>query len=356
MNWPKTHDSDYIIAGPCSAESRKQVLEVSNSLKAIGKVKALRFGVWKPRTRPGAFEGIGSQALSWIQEAKESTGLPVMVEVANVQHVKACLDAKVDMVWLGARTTVNPFYVQEIADALKGNDIPVWIKNPMHPDIGLWQGAIERFHKVGIEKVGAIHRGFYSYDSRPFRNEPKWEIALDLRQKFPEIPILVDPSHIAGKGSLIQEVCQTALDLRMNGLMVEVHPEPKSALSDAQQQITPDHFLKMLDLLVWRMPSTSDESFLKILEKKREAIDSIDSNLVEILAKRFALVEEIGAYKKEHGVTILQLERWFKIMEMRKSQGKSLGLSEELIHELYQIIHKNSIRIQTQVMRKADEK
>ena len=252
LKWPSDNQSDYIIAGPCSAESEEQLVNTAIDLAKIPQVAALRAGVWKPRTRPGMFEGKGAQALSWMRTAREESGLPICTEVANAKHVEEALKADVDMLWLGARTTVNPFYVQEIAEALKGVQIPVWVKNPMHPDLKLWLGAIERMEAVGIEKVGAIHRGFYSYDSRPFRNEPKWELAVEFKRQVPKIPLLCDPSHIAGNSSLIPELCQTAIDLDMNGLMIEVHPNPKEALSDADQQIKPVDLDQIIEKLVSR--------------------------------------------------------------------------------------------------------
>lgn len=352
VNWPSQKQSDFIIAGPCSAESPEQMISVAKDLASNGRVSALRAGVWKPRTRPGSFEGRGEEALSWMKNASEESGLPLITEVANANHVEACLKTGVDMLWLGARTTVNPFYVQEIADALKGVDIPVWVKNPMHPDLGLWLGAVERIQDAGIEKVGAVLRGFYSYDSRPFRNEPKWEMSLELKRVFPDLPILCDPSHIAGQKSLIPELCQIAIDLDMNGLMIEVHPHPEKALSDSKQQITPTELNAMLDGLVWRKSSSSNKEFLDQLEQLRKEIDEVDESLVNILAKRMDLVSRIGNFKAENNVTIFQLKRWFDIMQQRKLQGKDLGLSEELIHELYQLIHKNSIRIQSGVMKK----
>ena len=350
--WPKESQSDFIIAGPCSAESEKQVVETALELAKNPKVAGIRAGVWKPRTRPGMFEGKGQEALAWMKSASKASGLPVCTEVANTKHVEQALEAGIDALWLGARTTVNPFYVQEIAESLKGVDIPVWVKNPMHPDIKLWIGAIERFQAIGTEKIGGIHRGFYSYDSRPFRNEPKWELAVEFRRLLPNTALICDPSHIAGNRSLIAEVCQTAIDLDMNGLMVEVHPDPDNALSDAEQQINPAALTNILEQLVWRKAEVTDQEFLLKLEELRKLIDTIDENLVNTLSERMKLVEEIGRFKAENNVTIFQLKRWFKILQERKSQANSLNLSEELIHELYQLIHKNSIRIQSGVMKK----
>ncbi len=350
MNWINTSEP-YIIAGPCSAESEEQVLKTAKALKDTGSVHAFRSGVWKPRTRPGSFEGIGAPALAWLQKVKSEIGLPVMVEVGNTQHIDAALKAGIDQLWVGARTTVNPFYVQEMAEALRGVDIPVLIKNPIHPEIGLWIGAIERFQSAGIKQLAAIHRGFFTYESAPFRNEPKWELAIELKHMAPEVPILCDPSHIAGKPSLIAEVCQTALDLNFDGLMIESHIAPEKALSDKEQQITPETLKALLDQLVLRTPSSDNVIFQQHLTQLRAQIDEIDHELLRVLAKRMLLAAEIGRYKQENNVTIFQLERWFEILESRKAWGTDLGLVEKFVYELYQLIHKNSIRVQTELMK-----
>ncbi|MFT5970195.1 MAG: chorismate mutase [Flavobacteriales bacterium] len=350
MSWINK-DKPYIIAGPCSAESELQLLQTAKQLQAIGKVSAIRAGVWKPRTRPGSFEGIGVPALDWLSTVKKETGLSVMTEVGNPHHVEAALKAGIDQLWIGARTTVNPFYVQEIAEALKGVDIPVMVKNPIHPEIGLWIGAIERFQTVGISNIAAIHRGFYTYESAPFRNEPKWEIAIELRHLAPNIPIICDPSHIAGKPELIKEVSQTAFDLNFDGLMVESHFQPERALSDKEQQVTPKFLAQLLDELVIRSDSSDNTEFQEHLRLLRTKIDQIDMDLLQVLAKRMNITAEIGKFKQANNVTIFQLNRWFEILESRKDWGTSKGLSENFVYELYQLIHKNSIRVQTDVMK-----
>lgn len=349
-SWLPNQHMPLVIAGPCSAESEAQVLEVARALKASGNIVAMRAGVWKPRTRPGSFEGIGVPALAWLQRAKQETGLPVFTEVANAHHVEAALQHGIDGLWIGARTTVNPFYVQEIADALRGVDVPVLVKNPLHPEAGLWVGALERFAAVGIKKLGAVHRGFYSYASAPFRNEPKWEMSIELRAQAPEIPILCDPSHIAGRRDLIAEVCQTALDINMDGLMIEVHPQPEKALSDAEQQLSPSGLQEVLSQLVVRNAETDDWEFNQQLEELRAQIDQIDYQVLDDLINRFEVVKQIGAVKRDNDVTIFQIRRWFNVLNDRKAYGAQAGLKEQFIHELYQLIHKYSIGLQSEVM------
>ena len=290
----KKEQKPFLIAGPCSAESRSQVLETGRAIAQSGEASIFRAGVWKPRTRPGSFEGIGEPALAWLQEMKAETGMPVATEVANAYHVEACLKHGIDYLWIGARTTVNPFYVQEIAEALRGVDIPVMVKNPLHPDIGLWIGALERFNHCGIKQLMAIHRGFYAYEPAPYRNEPKWDLAIKLKRWMPELPIICDPSHIAGNTDLIAEVSQTALDLGMNGLMIETHHNPASALSDAQQQITPASLSTLMNTLVLRKSDFDDTEHLQKLRMIRNHIDGLDERLLGLLAERLALVSEIG--------------------------------------------------------------
>lgn len=345
MSWINTSEP-YIIAGPCSAESEEQVMQTAKALKETGNISAFRSGIWKPRTRPGSFEGIGEQALAWLQKVKKELNIPVITEVGNAQHIEAALKADIDMLWIGARSTVNPFYIQEMAEALKGVDIPVFVKNPIHPEIGLWIGALERFQAAGISNIAAIHRGFYTYESAPFRNEPKWEVAIELRHLAPDVPIICDPSHIAGKPELLKEVCQTALDLNFDGLMIETHMDPSKALSDKEQQITPSFLKTLLDSLILRDPSSDNAEFQKHLNTLRQQIDEIDQELLKVLSKRMLIAAEIGQYKRDNNVAIFQLQRWFEILDSRKDWGKNQGLAEKFIYELYQLIHKNSIRVQ----------
>jgi chorismate mutase len=339
----------FLIAGPCSAENRKQVMETAEALATIGKVDMFRAGVWKPRTRPGNFEGIGTPALDWLLEVKEKHGIPVCTEVANTQHVEACLKAGIDVLWIGARTTVNPFFVQEIANALQGVDIPVLIKNPIHAETGLWLGAIERFHSAGIHQLGAIIRGCHSFESAPYRNQPRWEMAIELKRTFPEIPIICDPSHIAGNRTLIPEVCGVAMDLNLDGLMVETHIDPDSALSDAGQQLTPNQLKNLLDNLVVHAEDCEDSAYKTKLGDLRHKIDGMDLELLKILNDRFDLIKEIGNYKRDNKVSIFQLKRYFDLLEGRTDFGKELGLNEKMIQELFELIHKYSVMVQTEI-------
>lgn len=360
-SWPifkgKLNDNEpLIISGPCSAESEEQLMKTLEDLIAPGKVHAIRAGIWKPRTRPDSFEGIGAPALSWLRRAGEAFSLPVMTEVANALHVEQALNSGVNMLWIGARTTVNPFFVQEIADALRGVDIPVFVKNPIHPELGLWLGAIERLERVGVKQVAAIHRGFYVHSINPFRNDPKWELSIEFRAERPDIPIICDPSHISGKRAYIREVAQTALDLQHHGLMIESHYSPDKALSDPEQQLLPEEFNQLLSSLILRKEDCKDEQTNLTLDKLRLLIDSIDKQLVEIIASRRDVVEQIGELKRDKGITILQFQRWFEILRDRTEHGKNLGLDEKFIHELYQLVHKFSIDIQQEVMAKQPQK
>ena len=351
MNGLKNQDTvrPWIIAGPCSAESQEQLLQTAHAVQASTHV--FRAGVWKPRTRPNSFEGMGEQALEWIQVVKQEVGIPVATEVAKAEHVEKCLKAGVDVLWLGARTTVNPFYVQEIAEALKGVDIPVLVKNPLHPELSLWLGALERLHKVGVTQLSAIHRGFYTQEQSAFRNEPKWELPIELKRQCPDLPILCDPSHISGNTDLIKEVSQTAMDLNMDGLMIETHHHPAQALSDAEQQLTPPQLKHLIESLVYRSASAPDAHFNEQLKQLRTVIDGVDSRLLEVLKERTALVEEIGRYKKENGVTILQIERWFEILQTRQEMGLLKGLDTKMVSELFKLIHKHSVLTQTGIMK-----
>lgn len=334
-----------VIAGPCSAETEEQVLETARGLAAKG-VKLFRAGIWKPRTKPGGFEGVGAAGLQWLKKVKEETGMYVSTEVATKAHVEEALKAGIDLLWIGARTTVNPFAVQEIADALKGVDIPVLIKNPVNPDLELWIGAIERIYGAGIRRIGVIHRGFSSYDKKMYRNLPLWHIPIELRRRMPELQIFCDPSHIGGKRELIAPLCQQAMDLSFDGLIVESHCSPDCALSDASQQITPDVLDYVLNLLVIRDETQTTEN----LSLLRNQIDSIDEQLLELLAKRMRVSREIGVYKKEHNMPILQSPRYSEILEKRASMGQSMDLNTEFVKEMLKEIHEESVRQQMIIM------
>lgn len=354
-NWIKA-DRPLIISGPCSAESENQMVSTARQLAALGKVNVLRAGIWKPRTRPGQYEGAGSEGLKWLIKAKEETGLPVATEVANAAHVEACLKAGVDILWVGARTTVNPFSVQDVADALEGVDIPVLVKNPVNPDLELWIGALERLNRAGITKMAAIHRGFSSFDKSPFRNAPMWDIAIELKTRFPELDIICDPSHIAGQRELIPFIAQKALDLDMAGLMIESHIEPSVALSDAKQQVTPAALGKLLEDLVVRTPSTTNKEFKSTLTILREQIDQLDDQIMQTLAARMKISEQIGNYKRDNKVTILQVNRWEEIVQTRIAQGNAMGLGDDFVTNLLKLIHSESIQVQQKVMNLVNEK
>ncbi len=341
-----------IIAGPCSAESEEQVLETAMQIKEQTNVSVLRAGIWKPRTRPGSFEGVGEEGLDWLNKAKQATGLKTAVEVAYPQHVEMCLNHNVDMLWIGARTTANPFSVQEIANALEGVDIPVFIKNPVNPDLALWIGAIERIYKTGNSKIAAIHRGFYPFEKTNLRNIPKWELVIELKRLIPQLPVICDPSHISGNADYIHEISQKALDLNLDGLMIETHRDPAVALSDAKQQVTPAVLANILSTLNFRSSDTENADFINHLEQFREQIDSIDSQILQLLAQRMDIVGEIGKYKCENNVTILQLKRWEDIIKTRSITGKQLHLSEEFVLNLLQLLHKESIQKQASIMNK----
>lgn len=355
QDWNLGSSKPFLISGPCSAETEEQVMQTCSQLAATGKVNVLRAGIWKPRTRPNAFEGIGEEALVWLKKAGEANNLPVATEVANAQHVEACLKAGIDILWVGARTTVNPFSVQEIADALKGVDIPVLIKNPVNPDLQLWIGAIERISQAGITKLGAIHRGFSSFQKTAYRNVPKWEIPIELKATFPELDIICDPSHIAGNRQLLASVAQKAMDLDMTGLMIESHITPDEAWSDAQQQITPSTLSRLIDnLTIRRNDLPSDEVSAKLAEL-RHVIDELDETLIETLNTRMNIAEKIGQHKLENKVTILQIKRWEEIKRTRLEHAKNVGLNEEFTQLLLQLLHKESIRRQTDIMNKTVE-
>ena len=341
-----------IIAGPCSAESEEQVLTTAKEIAALGKVHVFRSGIWKPRTRPGNFEGIGEEGLQWLQLVKQETGLLTAVEVANKEHFDLAVKYDIDILWIGARTTSNPFSVQDLADYMKSYDKPVLVKNPINPDVQLWIGALERFNKAGINKLAAVHRGFYPFEATSLRNIPKWEVPIELKSLCHTLPVICDPSHISGNTEYIPEIAQKALDLNMNGLMIETHYNPSVALSDMNQQLTPKQLGILLNNLVYRQSTTKDADFTNILEILRNQIDSIDQQMIELLAQRMNVVEEIGKYKSKNKVTILQLKRWEKIVNTRIKLGKSLGLTDDFVKKLLQLVHKESIQRQTEVMNK----
>lgn len=349
------HQTPLLIAGPCSAENPDQLFNSVKDLKLSG-AHIIRAGAWKPRTRPGAFEGKGNVALSWIKEVSTAVGLPAITEVANPQHVEEALKAGIDFFWIGARTTVNPFLVQEIANSLNGVDIPVFVKNPVNPDVDLWLGAIERINKAGINRVAAIHRGFSSYEKHLYRNKPFWEIAIELRRKVPALPLICDPSHICGNTQLINYVSQVALDLQYDGLMIEVHNNPSQALSDAQQQLTPTEFKELVQKLVVRSASVDDVFELSKLEDLRDQIDEIDAEIIEKLAHRMNVARTIGKYKKKNNVAILQPERWEEILRTRTQSGIEKQLTREFLLNLLNSIHLESIYQQTMQMNIDSEK
>jgi len=349
-NWLGKSDRPIVISGPCSAETEEQVMATCKLLAATGQVSALRAGIWKPRTRPNAFEGVGVEALAWLKNAGKETGLPVTTEVANAQHVEACLKAGIDILWIGARTTVNPFSVQEVADALKGVDIPVLVKNPVNPDLQLWIGALERINQAGITKIGAIHRGFTAFEKTPFRNAPKWEIPIELKRACPDLPIICDPSHIAGNRELIPLISQKAMDLDFMGMMIESHIQPSVALSDAKQQVTPDALGEILNDLVIRTATVDNAQFKNKLAELRKIIDGLDDEIIQKLSSRMEIAEQIGEYKRDNNVTILQVNRWEEIIEKRLASGSAMGLSNEFLKKMLQLVHKESIRKQTEVM------
>jgi chorismate mutase len=338
-----------IISGPCSAETEAQVLETATRLAATGKVDVLRAGVWKPRTRPGSFEGMGTKALPWLQRAKEKTGLPLAVEVATAKQVEDALHFDVDILWVGARTTVNPFSVQEVADALRGVHVPVLIKNPINPDLELWTGAVERVAKAGIKNIGLIHRGFSSYGNTEFRNAPMWHLAIEMKRRNPELLMINDPSHICGRRDILQMVAQKAIDLDFDGLMIESHIDPDNAWSDAKQQITPELFAAMMDEMVWRREDVNSEAYHAALESLRQQINHLDDELMIILSQRMKLAEKIATYKKDNNITILQTKRWNEILERACNKGEQLGLSKEFITRYFDAVHLESIAHQTKI-------
>lgn len=343
----------WVIAGPCSAETEEQFRETATAIKNIG-VTTIRAGVWKPRTRPESFEGIGEEALKWMASAKKDLGIRTATEVATAEHVELALKYDTDILWIGARSTVNPFTVQAIADALRGVDKPVLVKNPINPDLTLWVGALERLLRNGINKLGAIHRGFSSFQKTRFRNVPMWKIPIELMRQWPELPMIVDPSHIGGDRTMISEIGQIALDLNYDGLMIETHRDPDHAWSDARQQVTPDHLGRILGDLKVRRAVADDAYVATALEGLREQIDHADQEILEAMARRMSLVERIGEYKKSNNVAVLQMERWTQIFNSRQDWAQDLNLNREFIAEFYRMMHQESIRRQTDMMSDED--
>lgn len=354
-DWPIKATRPFIISGPCSAETEAQVHYTARKLSKTGKVSLFRAGIWKPRTRPNSFEGVGEIGLQWLVEAGKAQKLPTTTEVANAQHVEMALKAGVDVLWVGARTTVNPFSVQEIADAVKGVDIPVIIKNPINPDLQLWIGAIERFALNGINKLMAMHRGFSSSLPSPYRNVPMWEIPIALKAEIPAIPIVCDPSHICGNRHMLAGVAQKAMDLGMHGLMLESHPTPDEAWSDAKQQVTPEDFNSLIDQLQLRSTETNDPVIADKLHTLREEIDLIDQGILRLVSQRFGFIDQIGEYKKENDLTILQLDRWKEILQTRSELARSLNIPEAFITKYLEFMHKESIKAQSSIMNKGKE-
>lgn len=339
-----------IISGPCSAESEEQVLATATALAATGKVDVLRAGIWKPRTKPGMFEGVGVKALPWMVQARQVTGLPIAVEVATARHVENALQFDVDILWIGARTTVNPFSVQEVCDALRGTDVPVLIKNPINPDLELWSGGIERLIKAGVKNIGMIHRGFSNYGNTEYRNAPMWHMPIEMKRRFPDMLIVCDPSHICGNRSGLQSISQKSIDLGFGGLMIESHPDPDNAWSDAKQQITPGTLATMLQSLIWRDEISEEKEFLTALATLREQINQLDDELLSLIGQRMKIADSIGQYKKENKITILQTQRWNEILAKAFVKGEKFNLSKDFITKYFDAIHMESINHQNKIM------
>ncbi|MDB9960919.1 bifunctional 3-deoxy-7-phosphoheptulonate synthase/chorismate mutase type II [Oceanihabitans sp.] len=342
-------DHPLVIAGPCSAETEAQVLTIAHQLKDSD-ATVLRAGIWKPRTRPGNFEGVGALGLKWLQKAKQETGMLIATEVANANHVDLALQHDVDILWVGARSTVSPFIVQEIAEALKGTDKTVLIKNPVNPDLGLWLGAVERFYTANVRDLGVIHRGFSTYEKTRYRNNPEWQIAIDLQNRFPDLPLILDPSHIAGRRDIIFDLCQTALDLNYDGIMVETHHTPDKAWSDAAQQITPETLIQYTKDLRIRKEVGEAVEFKNKINTLRTKIDVIDHQLIDMLGKRMNVADDIGVLKREHNVAVLQSKRWNEILGKMILQGEEKQLSEEFILRVFKAIHQESINHQEKII------
>ncbi len=349
-DWKGFKGRPFLIAGPCSAETEEQVMETARQLAQLKKVSVFRSGIWKPRTRPNTFEGIGLEGLKWLKNVKEETGLLVGTEVANERHVYEALKYGIDMLWIGARTSVSPITVQEISNALNGVDVMVLVKNPVNPDLELWIGAIERISRAGIKRLGAIHRGFSAYEKTTYRNQPNWQLPIELRRRIPDILLICDPSHIAGSRLYIHEISQKALDLNYDGLMIESHFDPDKALSDPLQQLTPNDLKELLSRLILRNPSTSDPKILDVLGELRQQIDIYDDHLIDLIEQRMKVAETIGHYKKENNITILQSVRWDEIVKRAMNHGQAKGLSTELIDTIFKAIHQESINHQMKIM------
>ena len=347
LNLPSDNKRPFVIAGPCSAETEEQVMTTATQLAQKG-CHMFRAGVWKPRTKPGGFEGNGEPALKWMAEAKKETGMLMCTEVATPEHVELAMQYNIDLMWVGARTSANPFAMQELADAMRGIEIPVLVKNPVNPDLDLWIGALERINLAGVKKLGAIHRGFSSYDKKIYRNLPMWQIPIELRRRIPELPIVCDPSHIGGRRELVAPLCQQAMDLGFDGLIVESHCNPDCAWSDAKQQVTPDVLDYILTLLQVRDETTTTEN-IKLLRKQ---IDEQDDKLLELLSQRFRVCREIGQYKKEHNMTVLQTGRYNEILDKRGAQGALCGMSEQFVKTVFEAIHEESVRQQLEIINK----
>ncbi len=339
-----------IISGPCSAETEEQVIQTATRLAATGKVDILRAGIWKPRTRPGSFEGIGTKGLPWLQQAKKESGLPVAVEVATAKQVEDALHFGVDVLWIGARTTVNPFSVQDVADALKGADVPVLIKNPINPDLELWIGAVERVANAGIKNIGLIHRGFSSYGNTEYRNAPMWHLAIEMKRRNPGMLLINDPSHICGRRDILMDVAQKAIDLDFDGLIIESHIDPDNAWSDAKQQVTPERLGEMISSIVWRTEEIDSEELHAVMEKMRQQINQLDDELLQLIGQRMKVADKIGQYKKDNNITILQTNRWNAILERAYERGEKLGLSQEFITKYFDAVHMESINHQNKIM------
>ncbi len=348
--WSGHSEKPFIISGPCSAETEGQVIETAQQLAATNKIHLLRAGIWKPRTRPDSFEGVGKVGLPWLQKAKELTGLKTTVEVANSKHAELAMKHGVDVLWIGARTTVNPFSVQDIAEAVRGVDIPIMVKNPINPDIALWLGGIERFEKVGVTKIAAIHRGFSDYSQSIYRNKPLWQLPIELKRLRSDIPMINDPSHICGRRDLLQRVSQKAMDLNFDGLMIESHNSPNEAWSDSTQQITPQTFSELIDSLVLRERDFTTPEYEDAIEEWRKEIDAIDENLFTLLSHRMKVVKRIGEFKKKEAITILQDERWNRIFSDSLKKAEQYGLSKEFITNYLRAVHDESIDNQEGIM------
>ena len=347
LGLPCDKERPFVIAGPCSAETEEQVMTTAKQLASKG-CHIFRAGVWKPRTKPGGFEGNGEAALPWMKRVKEETGMLITTEVATPEHVEQALKYDIDILWVGARTTANPFAMQALADSLKGIDIPVIVKNPVNPDLELWIGAMERINQAGIKRIAAIHRGFSSYDKKIYRNLPMWQIPIELRRRIPDLPIICDPSHIGGKRELIAPLCQQAMDLGFDGLIVESHCDPDKAWSDAKQQVTPEVLDYILSLLVIRNETVTTEG----IHELRKQIDELDNSIMELLSKRMRVCREIGQYKKEHNMTVLQTSRYNEILDKRGAQGSLCGMDSTFVKEVFEAIHEESVRQQMEIINK----